>query len=104
MRVLPPVSGRGAELGTHLLQVKVKVRFVWAGLQLKGPCRGPVVAAPGVEDERTRRDLQIEKITFLPASLIYLLLETPKTPVRQISQFILLFTFIVLIHTYSILL
>ena len=51
MRVSPPVSGRGAQLGTHLLLVKVKVRFVWAGLQLKGPRRGPVVAAPGVEDE-----------------------------------------------------
>ena len=94
MRVSPPVSGRGAQLGTHLLQVKVKVRFVWAGLQLKGPCRGPVVAAPGVEDERTRGDLQIEKITFLPASLIYLLLETPKTPVRQSVNFWTIYTFI----------
>ena len=69
MRVSPPVSGRGAELGTHLLQVKVKVRFVWAGLQLKGPRRGPVVAAPGVEDEGAGGDLQIRKIILLFSTL-----------------------------------
>ena len=60
----PPLSSLGAQLGTHLLQAKVKLRFVWAGLPLKDPCRGPVVAAPGVEDEGTH--LTIKKHLLTP--------------------------------------
>ena len=63
----PPLSSLGAQLGTHLLQAKVKLRFVWAGLPLKDPCRGPVVAAPGVEDEGTH--LQIKNLDASSTSI-----------------------------------
>ena len=71
MRVSPPLSSLSAELGAHLVQVKVQVSFVWAGLQLKGPRRGPVVAAPGVEDEGAGGDLQIRKIILLFSTLTH---------------------------------
>ena len=67
----PPLSGLGAKLGTHLLHAKVKLRFVRAGLPLKGPCWGPVVAAPGVEDEGAGGDLQIRKIILLFSTLTH---------------------------------
>ena len=66
VRVSPPLPGLGTELGTHLPQAEVKLRFVWAGLPLKDPCRGSVVAAPGVEDEGTH--LQIKNMTILDPS------------------------------------
>ena len=71
MRVSPPLSSLSAELRTHLVQVKVQVSFVWAGLQLKVPRRGPVVAAPGVEDEGAGGDLQIRKIILLFSTLTH---------------------------------
>ena len=80
MRVSPPLSSLSAELGTHLVQVKVQVSFVWAGLQLKGPRRGPVVAAPGVEDEGAGGDLQIRKIILLFSTLT--------NQSQEISQFL----------------
>ena len=52
-RVDPPLPLWATLLGAHLVRSEVELRLVRARLHLDWSCWGPVVAAPGVEDEGT---------------------------------------------------